>query len=283
VRTRNQGNRGCFCARVLHTHTSPPLIPSPEPPSPPSGENNVGEDDFYACAFPLLVNSWREAFGAPPTTPFFFVQLPAYVRSNDTFLASFREAQLSIIDQKTAPNVFYISTVDLGDAYDGSIHNRDKAAVGARMGAAVLANLYNVSSAPWRSPRYGAAYATTQGTTVTVNVTVDDPRSLYDGLVVVPPSFDSNATWCPNARGVEDISCDWFAVQTSDGTWHNATAAPSADGRSLVLTAVTSTPGLAAVATRNGYADWPVTSVYNSAGLPLVPWTPRNVTTSVVL
>jgi hypothetical protein len=34
---------------------------------------------------------------------------------------------------------------------------------------------------------------------------------------------------------------------------------------------------LEAVATRNGYADFPVVNVYSSAGFPLVPWTPRNV------
>ncbi len=243
------------------------------------GENNVGEDAFYECAFPLLINLWRNAF-QNPTAPFLFVQLPGYVRQNDTQLGSFRQAQLAAL---ALPNVGFVCTADDSDAYDGSIHNRDKAVVGARMGAVALNMIYGMTQTPYLSPMYESAAAVTQGTTVTVTVQVNK-EGIYDGLEWVDPSFDSNTTWCPCAppRGVCNQSCGWFGIQTSDGKWLNATATITSDKQSIILTAEAAAPGLTVVSTSNGYADWPVVNVFNSAGLPLVPWPPRNVTSAVV-
>ena len=42
--------------------------------------------------------------------------------------------------------------------------------------------------------------------------------------------------------------------------------------RGLVLRATGPGRGLAAVATRNGWSDWPVVTVYSAEGLPLSPW-----------
>ena len=47
-----------------------------------------------------------------------------------------------------------------------------------------------------------------------------------------------------------------------------------------ILLTTTGSQGLKAIATKNGYADWPVVSVYTKSGLPLVPWGPRNITQS---
>jgi hypothetical protein len=52
----------------------------------------------------------------------------------------------------------------------------------------------------------------------------------------------------------------------------NASVALTADARGVVLTAVAGAPGLAAVATRNGWSDWPVVTVYSQGGLPLLTW-----------
>jgi len=242
------------------------------------GENNVGERNMYQCTFPLLIESWRSAFRAP-AAPFIFVQLPAYVRMNDTALAELREGQLAGAD--SAANVGFACTADAGDAYNGCIHNRDKSMVGLRTGALLRAMLYG-EDVPHLSPRYASAAAAAAGGTVTVTVAVGPPAALAGGLVWVPPSFASNSSWCPHDanRPVNESSCGWFAVQTSDGAWHNASASVSADGGAVVLSVGGLDASLTAVATSNGYADWPVVSVYNGAGLPLVPWTPRNVTSS---
>jgi sialate O-acetylesterase len=240
------------------------------------GENNVGEREMYECTFPLLINAWRDAFRAPDA-PFIFVQLPAYVRQNDTQLAELREGQLAGADR--VANVGFACTADAGDAYFGCIHNRDKSLVGRRTGALVRAMLYGEEGVPHLSPRYASATATAAGGTVTVTVVVGPPAALAGGLVWVPPSFASNSSWCPHDadRQVNASSCGWFEIATSDGVWRNATASVSADGSAVVLSVGDLDASLTAVATRNGYADWPVVNVYNGAGLPLVPWTPRNV------
>jgi hypothetical protein len=43
-------------------------------------------------------------------------------------------------------------------------------------------------------------------------------------------------------------------------------------GASLVLTVTNTT--LAANATQGSYSPWPVVTLYNSAGLPALPWAP---------
>ena len=231
---------------------------------------------MYECAFPMLIEAWRAAFRAP-SAPFVFVQLPAYVRQNDTALAELREGQLAAADRLAG--VGFACTADDGTG-NGDIHNPNKSLVGRRMGAVVRALLYGETGVTHLSPRYASAAAATAGGTATVTVALGPPEALAGApLVWAPPSFASNGTWCPSdalGRTVYNISCGWFEVQLSDGSWHNASAAIGADGASVVLS-VSGAGELEAVATRNGYADFPVVNVYSSAGFPLVPWTPRNV------
>jgi hypothetical protein len=59
--------------------------------------------------------------------------------------------------------------------------------------------------------------------------------------------------------------------------WRNASVSIASTGDAIILT-TSGSEGLKAIATKNGYADWPVVSVYTSSGLPIVPWGPRNVT-----
>ena len=231
---------------------------------------------MYECAFPMLIEAWRAAFRAP-SAPFVFVQLPAYVRQNDTALAELREGQLAAADRLAG--VGFACTADDGTG-NGDIHNPNKSLVGRRMGAVVRALLYGETGITHLSPRYASAAATTAGGTATVTVALGPPEALAGApLVWTPPSFESNGTWCPSdalGRTVYTVSCGWFEVQLSDSSWHNASAAIGADGASVVLS-VSGAGELEAVATRNGYADFPVVNVYSSAGFPLVPWTPRNV------
>lgn len=238
------------------------------------GENNVGFREYYECAFPTMIRAWRHLLQADGA-PFLFVQLPEYINANNSDLAELREGQLSGLQ---LPNVSFVCTADNGDPLgkDTSIHTLDKTTVGRRLAATALCTAYGRSEQPCHSPRYGKATAITRGLTVTVTITVVS-EGLAGGLVWVAPSPASNSSWCPHSKMVETRSCAWFAVQTSDQAWLNASAAISSDGTAVVLTATAATVGLQAVATANGYGDWPVVNVYNRAGLPLVPWTPRKI------
>lgn len=275
----------CSVPRALRLITHAPTTADP-----PQGENNVGGDPNVdlACLTSAIVASWREEFRAP-AAPFFFVQLPAYVRANNTELAAAREAQLAVAD--TLDGVGYAVTADLGDAYtvcdestppncyDGSIHNRNKDLVADRLAPAVLARAYGVPGLPALAPRYAGATQVADSTVrVTFAAAALPPAALP--LQLRPPAFASNSSWCPDdgaARHVGAASCGWFAVLYSDGVWRNASAAVAPSGDALLLTTAGSA-GLAARATANGYADWPVVSVYTATGLPVVPWGPRNVT-----
>ena len=83
----------------------------------------------------------------------------------------------------------------------------------------------------------------------------------------------SNSSHCPTERNITVGMCDWFAIQVDDGpgSWLNASVALTSDSRSVVLSA-TAGPGRSAVATRFGWNSWPVVTIYNEAGFPLVPW-----------
>lgn len=232
------------------------------------------------------MNSWREAWRAPGA-PFFFVQLPAFVRNNDTALAATREAQLAVAD--ALPGVGFAVTADDGDlyyvcqgspqtCYQGSIHNRNKDFVADRLAAAVLAKQYG-AGVPYLSPRYGSA---AQAGDSTVRVAFSPASALPPEalpLQLRAPSFESNSTWCPYdgaSRLLEPQTCGWFGVLYSDGVWRNATPAVAPSGDALLLTTAGSA-GLRAVATKYAYADWPVLSLYTATGLPVLPWGPRNV------
>jgi len=242
------------------------------------GENDVGERAWYECAFPALIAAWRGALAAP-ALPFYFVQLPEYLRANDTAVAELREGQLAAL---ALPGTGVACTADNGDplSKDTSIHTLDKVTVAARLARLALAGVYGRADAQPLSPRYRSAVAAPPaGRQLTVTVSVD-PAGVYGGLQLLPPSSSgphANSSLCPHHFAVADASCDWFAVQDSTGAWVNASAAIGPGGDTIVLTAVASADGATANATRNGWADWPVVSVYNSAGLPLIPWTPRPI------
>ena len=250
------------------------------------GENNVGSDPAtglnlaYRCLFSLVVNSWREAWRvSAATTPFFFIQLPDYVRENNTDLAATRDAQLWVAD--TLPNVYYAVTVDDGDAYDGSIHNRNKERVADRMAPTILAKFYGMD-VPYLAPRYASAtVVVSSGSSPTSSVTVSvKVAPLGPPLTYVAPTFESNSSWCPgdgDQRHILPESCGWFGVQLSDGQWYNASVAVSGDGGAIELTVDGVAQGLVPVATKNGWADWAVVNVY-SGTLPVVPWGPTNIT-----
>ena len=254
------------------------------------GENNVGEDDFYACAFSSLITSWRKAMQREDA-PFIFVQLPEYMNScclmptcspacpDDPVrarqLASFRDTQLAAL---ALPHTAAINTVDNGDplGHDTSIHTLDKTTVARRMSLALRALAFNDSEVIYRAPSYKHASASTRGSLLLVTITFNDvPAST--GLRWVKPTVvgpHANSSGCPHQWGVPIEACAWFEIQDSAGEWHNATA--TIVGTDTLQLTAQAPIGRAAVATSNGYADWPVVNVY-AGELPLLPWGPRNI------
>jgi len=84
------------------------------------GESNVGQDTYYACAFPQLISDWRVKFKNPELW-FGFVQIAGYNYGPGTSPADLRVAQLAALQ---LPLVGWSSAIDVGNAFD--IHPKDK-------------------------------------------------------------------------------------------------------------------------------------------------------------
>jgi hypothetical protein len=209
----------------------------------------------------------------------FFVvqQLHAWLHTDDIGLAVFRHAQNKAL---LMPNVALSTAFDGGDPAQamagnpgGTVHSHAKFIPGRRAAAALAGGLYG-QPVEFANPAYldatGRSVSNATHTVITVTVAVAAASPLQ--LRGWEPA--SNSSHCPTERGVNASYCDWFAVQVNDsgGTWLNASVALTADARGVVLTAVAGAPGLAAVATRNGWSDWPVVTVYSQGGLPLLTW-----------
>ena len=213
-------------------------------------------------------------------------QLHAWVHTNDFGLALFRQAQLKAL---ALPAVGLSTAFDAGDPRSaepppagsgspgGTVHPYLKHIPGRRL-AATYAGRFLGLPVPYLHPTYAGATAWAAPVNAThtffsVAIAFDD-ETVGAGLELRAFDPASNSSHCPVERSINASLCDWFAIQADDAnsTWHHATVALTADGRGLNLTAVVAGAGLAPVATKNGYSDWPVVTAYNKAGFPVLTW-----------
>jgi len=233
---------------------------------------------WWGCSVRALVRDWRARLA---DAGLFFVvqQLHAWLHTADVGLPVFRHGQLKALGE---PRVEMPVAFDGGDPAaamagqpGGTVHSHLKFIPGRRAAAALAGGLYGLPVA-FRAPAYADAVAVSRSnaTATALAVTVSFSDVTAAGLVLRGWEPDSNSSHCPTERAIPLASCDWFAIQTNDGatTWHNASVALTADRRGVVLTAVAPQPGLAVVATRFGWADWPVVTVYTAEGLPVQTW-----------
>jgi len=155
--------------------------------------------------------------------------------SDNSRWAELREAQTAAL---TLPNTGMAVTIDIGEPKD--IHPRNKEDVGKRLAYSALAQTYGLRI-PYRGPSY---------------------RSMAIAGPTVRVEFD-------HADGLtaRDRAVSGFAVAGADRIFHSARAA--IDGAAVVLCS----PKVAApLAVRYGWADCPVCTLYNAAGLPAEPF-----------
>ena len=234
------------------------------------GECNAdaNQTDYYACAFPAFINAWRAAFNRPNAF-FGFQVLPAYVNDSGKFspysLPYERAAQLQGL--RAGGAVHAANTIDLGDATapHGSVHPRNKTAVGARLAAGAAALAFG-RPVPYAAPAYLRADAVTAGATATVTVAFAARPNAAPTLLLAPAA-------CPAGDGGLPASeCAWFDIQLADGSFVNATGvALSPDATQLVLSAAVPA-GARVNATRGFFAPWPVVVLFSAEGLPALPW-----------
>ena len=101
------------------------------------GESNAHNVELFATEFPVLVNSWRNAWG-DEKMPFHFVQISSIARPS---WAHFRDVQRQLA-QATEYCEMAVSS-DKGDSLD--VHPRDKRPIGERLGRIALHHNYGYS------------------------------------------------------------------------------------------------------------------------------------------
>ena len=219
------------------------------------GESNNGQDALYECMQPGMINQWRKDFDNAAAF-FGFVEMEPWIGGPTP---DFRPAQLAAL---ALPYVGYGTAADCGDPTgpDGSIHPRNKKLIGARLAAAALSMQYGMPT-PWKSPSYRRCVASASAGSAVATVIFDD----------LPTTLVAAADHCKTELGVPASQCAWFSITGSDAKVYNATAAPSADGKSLVLTAAVPA-GTTAAATSFGWSQWPINTIMSAEGLPLTTW-----------
>ena len=220
------------------------------------GENNSARPDPYQELLPGLIASWRTAWGEG-NFPFYIVQIANFGKANAAVekksMAELREVQASTA--RTVPNAGMAVTLD--GVAEG--HPTDKAIVGRRLGLQALAKTYG-KDLPCEGPTYQGMKA--GGNLIRLSF------QFADGLQTRPT---------PNTMAMGNKVAG-FSIAGADKVFHLAQA--RIDGQTVVVWSDNvSNP----VAVRYAWANNPLCSLYNAAGLPLVSfrtdqWSPAEIT-----
>jgi len=265
------------------------------------GEANEA-DPSYNCTFPGMIRDWRKQWQAAPSPgglgfPFIFAQLSPYMDQAPlsclaeggpgvpAYAGTLPRARLRQLYAFGEPNVGMASTIDLADHaspfWPGSIHPRWKQPVGYRMHLEARRIAYGEGALLSRGPQVATVTAFNA-------CELDYSCGSYHQKDAVVFRF----AFLSVGAG---LSVATFASVQLLSSWANSTAVPPVACRvpcSIVPTSVT-TSTLDLYCTAENYCvsvqpegpldllffDLPVVAVFNSAGLPMEPWS-ANVTTA---
>lgn len=204
------------------------------------GETNAYRAYQYRTLFPTMIQNWRDEW-KQGDFPFYWVQLANFMATKDnpdqSTWAELREAQsMTRLLKHTGEAVI----IDIGEAKD--IHPRNKQDVGYRLAVLALKQDYG-KEIPHESPRYKSVTFENGKATLKFDF-------VYDGL---------------KSRGALPVG---FAIAGEDKIFHWATAEIINKDTIIVHSPKVAEP----VAVRYGWADNPVVTLYNSAGLPMNPF-----------
>jgi len=202
------------------------------------GESNASRAKEYQTLFPAMISDWRQQW-AQGDFPFYFVQLANFQAGTDAGFdsqwAELREAQTMTL---SLPNTGMAVIIDIGESTD--IHPRNKQDVGLRLALNALAKTYGRDQ-------------------------------VYSGPLFREARVEGNAMrlFFDYAEGglASKGELTSFAIAGADRKFARAQAV--IDGETLVV----SSPAVPApVAVRYGWAEDPICTLYNTAGLPMSPF-----------
>jgi sialate O-acetylesterase len=203
------------------------------------GESNAARADQYRTLFPLMIDAWRKEFDEGKF-PFLFVQLAGFGKSGGdsdrgSQWAELREAQAMALK---LPNTGMTVAIDIGSA--DTIHPKNKLTVGKRL-ALVAEKVAYGRHLESVGPTYKSMKI--DGNKITITFTH------AEGL---------------NAKG---DTAKGFTIAGKDQKFVPAEA--KIEGANVVVSAGNVEKP---VAVRYGWADNPDVTLYNSAGLPAIPF-----------
>jgi hypothetical protein len=193
------------------------------------------------------------------------VQIAAYSGYPNDAAGDQRQAES--LPMAVLPRIAFATSVDAVWPFDppNQIHYSNKQLPSQRLARSVLSVEYGLGSpGDATSPLFVGAAAAPPGADPLL-VAVDVELSGCVGGCFTRPYFEPPGLAPGQAAG--------FAIQVGDAnrTWLNATTV-AVTALGVHLSAHAPAPGLPVLATALGRSTWPVLTVYNSAGLPLVPF-----------
>ncbi|TWU44389.1 hypothetical protein Q31b_19250 [Novipirellula aureliae] len=214
------------------------------------GEGNVEWGNEYEHLFTSLISAWRNAWGQGDF-PFFFVQIPPYNYS-DRF-GKDRRLQAPILREgqnraQALPNTGMVCTMDIGDP--DNVHPIIKKPIGERLALIALAKTYGFNTIEYSGPTFKRCSVTGDKVTVEFDHTAQ-------GLVA------------------KDGAAKWFELAGPDGVFHPAIAA--LEGHKAIVSSNSVTEP---IKIRYAWQSAPITNVFNSEGLPAVPFLADTSSTS---
>ena len=256
------------------------------------GERNHGDPGhIYADKLSIMINDWRTAWNKPDL-PFYYLQIPPVLEWNteedaDPQLPFFWEAQTHVMDLTSNAYMVVVS-----DTTDGTLHPKNKAPGGQRMGTRILKNTYGFSHLQDSGPIFDHAVIEDDqmrlhfnevggglaiNTSIGYNLNGDDHiHSSTNGVPDSGEDLNTNGILDPgedvDGDGILDLAesdinfthLTWFELLDSDGNYTNATAV--IDGDTVVLSAPSVTDPIGFRYASSRFAQG---NLMNVEGLPL--------------
>jgi sialate O-acetylesterase len=207
------------------------------------GEANRKERDPYTKLTQALITSWRQIFGQSDL-PFYYVQVaPYFLEKEDPTLADyafFREAQEKV---SALANSAMITTIDVGEAKD--LHPHNKKPIGIRLAKTALNRTYGQLYVIWRGPQYQ-------------HMEVNGKKAII---------YFEPGTTAGGLRTVDNSAPRFFTIAGADQQFYPAEATIDGD-KIIVWNDKVKKP----VAVRYAFTNYPVTTLHNGAGWPVIPF-----------
>ena len=219
---------------------------------------------YYGCAIQAMVIDWRLKLHQPGL-PFIWIQLSPWTGQQATTstwqLPAIREAQTAA---NLLENIGFASAVDLGD-YDpsanpwGDIHFRRKSPLGSRLANTIRSVVYH-QQIYYRSPEV-----------------ISVAGHPHNGSFLVRFSYTQQGLHeryqpCPFPDTPIMNPCSWWTLQAINGKLYNASATIITPDAVSITPICPSARNLSMKSVSYLYSNWPVATLYNSIGLPALPF-----------